>query len=95
MGLQGLLQGKLYLRCLPLIPKRGAYPALSEDNVKSEAGRTFAEGVEDPEMKTQLLLRGDKKKANEALRQALELLTMFLTVRLQTVEFSLLGHNTI
>jgi hypothetical protein len=81
-------------RCLPLIPKRWAYPALSEDYVK-DAGKTFADGVEVTEIKIQLLLRGDNKTANETLRQALELLAIFLTARFRKVEeFSLLGYNT-
>jgi hypothetical protein len=46
------------------------YPALPEDHIRGEAGKTFADGVEDPDVKIQLLLGGEKT-VNEALRQAL------------------------
>jgi hypothetical protein len=33
-----------------------AYPTLPEDHIGGEAGKAFAYGVEDPDIKTQLLL---------------------------------------
>jgi hypothetical protein len=45
------------------------YPALPEDYIGREAGKAFANMVEDPTIKIQLLLEGDKM-ANDALRQA-------------------------
>jgi hypothetical protein len=57
-----------------------AYPALPEDHVRKEAGKAFADGVEDPDIKIQLLLGGEKT-VNEALRQALELQAVFLAAR--------------
>jgi hypothetical protein len=57
-----------------------AYFALPEDHVRKEAGRAFTDGVEDPDIKIQLLLGGEKA-VNEALRRALELQTVFLAAR--------------
>jgi hypothetical protein len=57
-----------------------AYPALPEDHVRKEAGRAFTGGVEDPDIKIQLLLGGEKT-INEALRQALKLQAVFLAAR--------------
>jgi hypothetical protein len=57
-----------------------AYPALPEDHVRKEAGRAFTDGVEDPDIKIQLLLGGEKT-VNEALGQALELQAVFLAAR--------------
>jgi hypothetical protein len=37
-----------------------AYSTLPEENIRREAGKGFADGVEDPDIKTQLLLRGRK-----------------------------------
>jgi hypothetical protein len=37
-----------------------AYPALPEDHVRREVGKAFADGVEDPNIKIQLLLGGEK-----------------------------------
>jgi hypothetical protein len=58
----------------------GAYPALPEDHVRKEAGRAFTDGVEDPDIKIQLLLGGEKT-VNKALRQAFELQAVFLAAR--------------
>jgi hypothetical protein len=57
-----------------------AYPTLSEDYIRREVGKAFAEGVEDPTIKNQLLLGGEKMVI-EALRQALELQAMLLAAR--------------
>jgi hypothetical protein len=43
-----------------------AYPTLPEDHIGREAAKTFAYGVEDPDIKIQLLLVGEKT-INEAL----------------------------
>jgi hypothetical protein len=59
---------------------RRAYPTLSEDHIWREAGKAFAYGVGDPEIKIQLLLGGEKT-VNEALRQALELQAIFVAAR--------------
>jgi hypothetical protein len=40
-----------------------AYPALPEDHVRKEAGRAFTDGVEDPDIKIQLLLGGEFHRA--------------------------------
>jgi hypothetical protein len=61
-----------------------AYPALPEDHIRREAGKAFADGVEDPTIKIQLLLGGEKT-VNEALRQALELKAVLLPPRPQKV----------
>jgi hypothetical protein len=45
-----------------------AYPALSEDHVRREAGQAFADGLQDLAVNIQLLL-GGKKTVNEALRE--------------------------
>jgi hypothetical protein len=57
-----------------------SYPALPEDHLRREAGKAFADGVEDPAIKIQLLLGGEKT-VNEALQQALELQAVLLTAR--------------
>jgi hypothetical protein len=57
-----------------------AYPALPEDHIRTEAGNAFADGVKDPFIKMQLLLGGEKT-VNEALRQALALEGLLLSVR--------------
>jgi hypothetical protein len=57
-----------------------AYPTLPKDHIKREAGKAFAVGVEDPDIKIQLLL-GGKKTVDEALRQALELQALLLAAR--------------
>jgi hypothetical protein len=44
---------------------------------KARQGKAFADGVEDPAIKIQLLLGGEKMM-NKALRQALELQTVLL-----------------
>jgi hypothetical protein len=58
-----------------------AYPTLPDEHTKREAGRAFADGVEDPDVKIQLLL--GEKTVNEALTQALELQAVFLAARPQ------------
>jgi hypothetical protein len=58
-----------------------AYPTLPEDHIRREAGKAFADGAEDPDIKTQLLLGGEKM-INEALRQALKLQAVLLATRL-------------
>jgi hypothetical protein len=45
-------------------------PHSAEEHIRREAGKTFADGVEDPDIENQLLLGGEKT-VNEALRQAL------------------------
>jgi hypothetical protein len=37
-----------------------AYPALPEDRITRKTGKVFANGLEDPAIKIQLLLGGDK-----------------------------------
>jgi hypothetical protein len=46
------------------------YPTLPEEHIRQEAGKVFADGVEDPDIKIQLLL-GGKKTMHEALWQAI------------------------
>jgi hypothetical protein len=48
---------------------------------KGEAGKAFADSVEDLAIKFQLLLLGGEKTVNEALRQALELQSMLFSPR--------------
>jgi hypothetical protein len=60
---------------------RSAYPTLPDEQKKREAGRAFAAGVEDPDIKIQLLLV--EKTVNEAFRQALGLQAVFLAARPQ------------
>jgi hypothetical protein len=50
--------------------------------VRREAGKAFTDGVEDPNIKIRLFLRG-KKTVNEALRQTLELNAVFLEAKPQ------------
>jgi hypothetical protein len=38
-----------------------AYTALPEDHIRKEAGKAFADGVEDPNIKIQLMLGGEKR----------------------------------
>jgi hypothetical protein len=57
-----------------------AYPTLPEDHIKREAGKAFTDGVEDPDIKMQLLLGGEKT-VKEALRQALELQAVLQAAR--------------
>jgi hypothetical protein len=38
-----------------------AYPTLPEDHIRREAGRAFAYGVKDPDIKIQLLLGGKRQ----------------------------------
>jgi hypothetical protein len=37
-----------------------AYPTLPEDHIKRQAGKAFADGIDDPDIKIQLLLGGEK-----------------------------------
>jgi hypothetical protein len=57
-----------------------AYPTLPEDHIKREAGKAFADGVEDPDIKIQLL-PGREKTVKEALIQALELQAVLQAAR--------------
>jgi ribosome-associated translation inhibitor RaiA len=57
-----------------------AYATLPEESIRQEAGKAFVDGVEDPNIKIQLLLRGGKT-VSEALRQALELQAVLLVAR--------------
>jgi hypothetical protein len=52
-----------------------AYPTLPKDLIRREGCKAFADSVEDPAIKIQLLL--GKEKTVEALRQALELQPCF------------------
>jgi hypothetical protein len=47
-----------------------AYPALPEDHIRREATKLFADRVQDPVIKIQLLL---ERKVSEALRQVPDL----------------------
>jgi hypothetical protein len=60
-----------------------ACPELPQDHVRREAGKAFADGVEDPDIKIQLLLGGKK-----TLRQALELNAVFLAAKPQKTSAS-------
>jgi hypothetical protein len=53
------------------------YPALPVNHVRREVGKAFADEVEDPDIKIQLLLER-QKTATGALRQTLELQAVFL-----------------
>jgi hypothetical protein len=53
-------------------PSNSAYHPLSEAHIRKDAGKAFAEEVENPAIKIQLLL-GGRKMVNETLRQAFEL----------------------
>jgi hypothetical protein len=55
-------------------------PTLPEDHIRREAGKTFVYRVQDPDIKIQLLLGGEKT-VNEALRQALELQAILVATR--------------
>jgi hypothetical protein len=57
-----------------------AYPTLPEDYIRREAGRAFAYGLKDPDIKIQLLLGGERT-VNEALRKALELQAVLVAAR--------------
>jgi hypothetical protein len=46
-----------------------AYPTLPEEHIRQEAGKAFAYGIEDPDIKIKLLLGGEET-VNGALRQA-------------------------
>jgi hypothetical protein len=70
-----------------------AYPALPEDHIRREAGKAFADRVEDPAIKIQLLLRGEKT-VNEAVRQDLEVQAIFLAARPQTSTRAFCGRRS-
>jgi hypothetical protein len=55
-------------------------PTLPEDHTGREAGKAFAYGVQDPDIKIQLLLGGEKA-VKKALRQALELQAVLVAAR--------------
>jgi hypothetical protein len=57
-----------------------AYLALPKNHIRREAGKVFSDRVEDPTIKLQLLLGGEKS-VKEALRQALELQAILLAAR--------------
>lgn len=57
-----------------------SYPTLPEGRIRREADKVFADGVEDPDIKIQLLL-GGQKTVDEALRRALELQAILLATR--------------
>jgi hypothetical protein len=59
-----------------------AYPTLPEDHIRREAGKAFADRVEDPTINIQLLLGGEKT-VNEALRLAFKLQAILLASRPQ------------
>jgi hypothetical protein len=69
-----------------------AYPTLPEANIRRGAGRAFADGVEDQDIKISLLIGGEKT-VNEALRQALELEAVFLAARLHKTSTKTLWGN--
>jgi hypothetical protein len=56
------------------------YITLPEDHIGRGEGKAFAYGVQDPDIKIQLLLGGEKA-VNEALRQALELQAVLVAAR--------------
>jgi hypothetical protein len=64
---------------------------LPEHGIRREAGKEFTDRVEEPTIKIQLLLRGEKT-VNEALRQALELKTVLLAPRSQNECQDILGE---
>jgi hypothetical protein len=53
---------------------------MPEDHIKRESGKAFSYGVQDPDIKIQLLL-GGKKMVSEALRKALELHAVMVAAR--------------
>jgi hypothetical protein len=57
-----------------------AYSTLTEDHIRRGAGKAFADSVEDPTIKIQLLLGGEQM-VNEDLRQGLELQAVLLASR--------------
>jgi hypothetical protein len=58
-----------------------AYHSLPEDHMRRETGKSFADDVEHPEIKIQLLL-GREKTMNKAFGQGLEPQAVILTARL-------------
>jgi peptide subunit release factor 1 (eRF1) len=59
-----------------------AYPTLPEDHIGREAAKAFAHGIDDHDIKIQLLLGGEKS-LNETLRQAIELQAVLVAARPQ------------
>jgi hypothetical protein len=57
-----------------------AYPTLSEDHMRREAGKSFSKWLRDPDIKIQLLLGGEKT-VSPALRKALELHAVMVAAR--------------
>jgi hypothetical protein len=68
-----------------------AYPTLPEDHIRREAGKAFADGVEDQDINISLLIGGENT-VDEALRQALELQAIFLTARPHKTSTKTLGE---
>jgi hypothetical protein len=64
----------------PPPPSSSFIAALFRDHGRRETGKTFADGVEDADMKVQLLL-GGQKILNDTLRQAFEPQVVFLAAR--------------
>jgi hypothetical protein len=77
------LKGREFLQdfasAIELLAHR-AYPNLSEDNIGREVRKSFAYGVQEPDIKIQLLLEAEKT-VNEALRQTLELQAVLVAAR--------------
>jgi hypothetical protein len=63
-----------------------AYPAPSKDYTRREAGKAFADGVEDPVIEIYLPLGGEKAM-NKALGQAFEPQAVLLVARPQKLSF--------
>jgi hypothetical protein len=57
-----------------------AYPTLPEDHIRREAAKAFTNGVDDHDIKIQLLLGGEKT-INEALQHAIELQAVLVAAR--------------
>jgi hypothetical protein len=58
-----------------------AYTTLPKDHITRDAGRVFADGIEHPTIKIQLLLGGEKT-VSEAIGQDLEVQAVLQTARL-------------
>jgi hypothetical protein len=56
------------------------YPTLPKDHIGREAEKAFAYGVQEPDIKIQLLLGGEKT-VNKAIRQAVELQAILAAAR--------------
>lgn len=66
------------MNCLPI----GHTPTLPKDHIRRKAAKAFACGVDDPDIKIQLLLGGEKMII-KALQQASELQTMLVATKQQ------------